>query len=235
MALAFDAVGPTGGAGQAASNPANLTWAHTVSGTQTALLVGVVVGTTASDATKTISSVTYNGVGMTQLALRHAADLAVGYVALYGLAGATTGANNVIVTFASAPLVGVAGSVSLNGADQSTPFGTPVTAAATSATATLAVASNTSGNQIFYVVGCGSNTGINPTSPATKRVQNNFSNSTGCGTLGIATIPATGSSVTCAWTVTSDSWADLAVEIKAAGAAVTEPTVVMAPMIPGGR
>jgi hypothetical protein len=219
MTLAFDAVGPSA-AGQTATTPASVTWSHTVTGSQTALVVFVGVGqNSGSDATKTISGVTYNGVAMTQIGTpKHTNNDVFGYLACYGLIAPASGANNVVVTFASAPSVAECASLSFTGADQTAPFGTPVTGAADSATATAAVASNTSGNLIAFGVCCGSDTGTNPTSPATKRAQANFSHSSAGGCFGAATIPATGSSVTCSWAVTSDFWALIAVEVKAAGA-----------------
>ena len=217
MALAFDAVGPSA-AGQTATTPTSVTWSHTTSGSNRALVVYVGVGeNSGADGTKTISGVTYAGVAMTQIGTpKHTNNSTFGYLACYGLIAPASGANNVVVSFNAAPSVAECGSLSFTGADQTTAFATPVTGVGDSATATAAATSNTSGNIIAFGVCAGSDTGTNPTSPATKRVQANFSHSSAGGCFGIATIPATGSSVTCAWPITSDFWALIAVEVKTA-------------------
>lgn len=232
MALAFDAVGPNA-SGQNALAPTSLTWSHTCGGSNRVLLVGVAVGqASGSDATKTISSVTYAGVAMTSLGVRHSNNQTAGYVQVFGLIAPASGANNVIVTFASAPTSAEAGSLSFNGADQVSGWGTPVLASGATATATATVSSNTSGNIIAYFVVNGADTGTNPTSPATKRYQANFNHSSAGGCSGGATIPATGSSVTCSWPVTADWYAVIAVEVKAAPQAATPSTVAVAAVIP---
>jgi hypothetical protein len=228
MVLALDAIGPSA-AGQTATNPANATWSHTVTGTQTALLVWVGVGqASGSDATKNITGITYNGVAMTLALVVHTNNSTSGYLAVYKLTNPATGAHNVVVTFNTAPSHCEAGSIDWSGADQTTPFGTPVSGFGDNALATAAMASNTSGNQICFGVCSGNFTGTNPTSPATKRIQANFSTSSAGGCFGVATIPATGSSVTCSWAITSDFWALIAIEVKAAagGASLTLGLVV---------
>lgn len=225
MAVAFDAVGPSA-AGQTASNPTSVTWSHTCTGSNRALLVFVAVGqNSGGDGTKTISGVTYAGVPMTHLGTRHTNDDTFGYLACYGLAAPATGANNVVVSFNSAPSVAECASESFTGVDQTTPFGTAVTAVGDSTLATAAVAANASTSIIGFGVGVGSDTGTNPTSPATKRAQANFSHSSAGGCFGMATIPGTGSSVTCSWPVTSDFWALIAVEVKQSSGTSTNLTV----------
>src|SRR5689334_27564 len=217
MALAFDAVGPSS-AGQTATTPTSVTWSHTGTGSNTALVVFVGVGeNSGADGTKTISGVTYNGVSMTQIGTpKHTNNDTFGYLACYGLVNPATGAHNVVVSFNSAPSTAECGSLSFTGADQTTPFATPVTAVGDSATATAAVASNTSGNIIAFGVCAGNTIGATPTSPATGRWLANFGFSSAGGCAGAATIPATGSSVTCSWGLTADFWALIAVEVKAA-------------------
>jgi len=227
MAVAFDAVGPAAALGQTASTPTTVTWAHIVTGSNTALVVFVGVGQdSGSDATKTISGVTYNGVAMTQIGTpKHTNNSTSGYLACYGLINPTTGTNNVVVTFASAPSTAQCGSVSFTGANQTTAFGTPVTAAGNTALATAAVASNTSGNIIAFGVDGGNTIGATPTSPATKRWLANFGFSSAGGCSACATIPSTGSSVTCSWSLSTDFWALIAVEVLAAGGAAAASAV----------
>lgn len=228
MAVAFDAVGPAAALGQTATTPTTVTWAHIVTGSNTALVVFVGVGqNSGSDATKTISSVTYNAVGMTQIGTpKHTNDSTAGYLACYGLINPTTGTNNVVVTFASAPSTAECGSVSFTGVNQTTAFGTPVVGAGNTTTATAAVASNTSGNIIAFGVCGGVDFAATPTSPATKRYLANFGNSSAGGNAAGATIPSTGSSVTTAWAMSAvDFWAVIAVEVLAAGGAAAVSSV----------
>lgn len=97
MAAAFDAVSKSNGGAVA-----SLTWSHTVSSAGSPfLVVGVEVVDTLS---RTVSSVTYNGVGMTQLyALRTANDASSSrrYGSWY-LPNPATGAHNVVVTLSGA-------------------------------------------------------------------------------------------------------------------------------------
>lgn len=217
MALAFDAVGPSA-AGQTASSPTSVTWSHTCSGSQRVLVVGVAVGDVSSDATKTISGVTYAGVAMTSLGVKHANDASNGYLQVFALINPASGANNVVVSFAAAPSSAECGSLSFTGADQTTAWGTPVLAAGNTTLATAAVASNVNGNIIAFFTAGGSGFFANPTSPATVRWVANLDGNSGGGNGAGATIPATGSSVTCSWGLGADWWALIAVEIKVAAA-----------------
>ncbi len=103
MALAFDASanGPTG------ASP--LTWTHTCTGSNLVLLVYCF-----AFGGDNVTSVTYNGVALTQLT-KVAAFAAMYYV--YALAAPATGAHSVVVTTSSGNALGV--SVSYTGAAQS--------------------------------------------------------------------------------------------------------------------
>ncbi len=84
-AIAFDALGD-GGAATATS----LTFAHTVTGTETLIAVGVYVSNSVVD------GVTYNGAALTLIDnVLHASG---NYVELYYKTGADTGANNVVIS-----------------------------------------------------------------------------------------------------------------------------------------
>lgn len=226
MTLAFDAVGPA--SPTTALTPTSITWSHTCSASANRLLLaGFHVGqNSGSDATKTISGVTYNGVAMTSLGVRHANDGTAGYVHVWALVAPASGANNIVATFASAPSSCVYGSLSFTDVDQTTAWSTPVSAAGDSATSSVAVTSNTSGNIIAFFVDSGNDTSTNPTA-GTKRYQVNGNHSSGGGCGCAATIPATGSSVTCSWGLTSDWWSIFAVEVRAvsgAGSQTVTPT-----------
>lgn len=86
------------------------TWAHTISGSNTVLLVSL---HTIND---TVTGVTYNSVSMTQLIKNTNIDGRYSYV--YGLLNPTTGTNNVVASF-SGSVGSYTNSVSYNGVLQS--------------------------------------------------------------------------------------------------------------------
>lgn len=221
MALAFDAVGPSA-AGATGTSP--VTWSHTCSGSQRVLLVGVAVGNTSGSDASNVVSVTYAGVAMTSIGIRHSNDNPFGFVQVFGLINPASGANNVVVTVTNSPDSIIGGSLSFNGADQTTGWGAPVTAIGTNALAAVNIGS-TSGNIVAFFPCIGSLLNANPNSPGVLRFLKNLNNFSAAGNLGGATAPGTGSTVTCAWpTSSADWWAILAVEVKAAtggGASLT--------------
>lgn len=73
------------------------------------------------------TSVTYNGVSMTQLGLQAVAGYGGRQVTRYGLVNPASGTNNVVLTFASDGLDGVLIVHSYSGVNQTTPTGTTVT------------------------------------------------------------------------------------------------------------
>ena len=90
-----------------------LTFSHTCSGTERYLVVGVSRGLSPG----TITGVTYAGVAMTSIGTSAGATL----VHLWGLIAPATGANDVVVTASAAGNGIVAGAISYNGVDQTTP------------------------------------------------------------------------------------------------------------------
>lgn len=84
MAIAFDTATNASGAGSA-----TLTWAHTVTGSNPVLVVGFVIGRGAFSTT----SVTYNGVSMTQVQTGSSTPDWV-----YILKNPASGANNIVVS-----------------------------------------------------------------------------------------------------------------------------------------
>jgi len=112
MAIAFDAT-TYGGFATATS----LTFAHTVTGSDTLLLVGV-QGDSATDA---ITGVTYNAVGMTLVAKIQHSPPTGRWIYLFRLAGAATGAHNVVISSSGSIFIqGFA--ASYTGVDQTTPI-----------------------------------------------------------------------------------------------------------------
>lgn len=89
MAIAFDASAKSSGSGIN-----TLTFAHTCSGSDRALVVNVVC-----DNSDKVTGVTYNGVGMTQVSKLQNTTSRFTY--LYLLLGPATGANNIVVSTSS--------------------------------------------------------------------------------------------------------------------------------------
>jgi prepilin-type N-terminal cleavage/methylation domain-containing protein len=97
----------------------SITISHTTSGQNRLMLVGVSYN---NDNLETVTSVTYNGTALTKVGERANADDSMVYI--YSLVAPDTGTYNVVVTFSAALLQqAVAGVMTFNGVDQSTPLG----------------------------------------------------------------------------------------------------------------
>lgn len=210
MAVAFDAAS----SGQT-TNATSITVAHTCSGSDRVLFVGV-GWSTGPEAMASVTGVTYNGVALTQIweIIDSPTDHAN---AGWYLIAPATGTNNIVVTFASAMDEICAGGISFTGAHQTSPLGTFQTANGTTGNATVNVSS--AADEIV-VDNCyvGQN-GITVGAGQTQRWQqaNIGSYSTGGGSTetGAAT-------TTMSWTITSGNpWNIGAVPIKPAGAAAS--------------
>lgn len=132
MAIALDAQ-----SNGATSVTTSLSWSHTCTGSNLALIVGI---WNASDG---VTSVTYNGVAMTQIAKLLMTGGAAGqYIYLYYLLNPATGTNTVAVTGATGGLDGA--STSFTGVKQSgqpdsfNSSGSASTASLTTSTTTVA-------------------------------------------------------------------------------------------------
>lgn len=112
MAIAFDASASGNNAGAS-----SLTIAHTCTGSDRLLLVGVFCQETPTSY-DVVTGVTYNGVAMTQLA-KIDCGIAVQGVYLYGLLAPATGANNIVVSASTTTDVLELKSLSYTGVKQS--------------------------------------------------------------------------------------------------------------------
>lgn len=215
MSVAFDAVGPSSaGTSTVTTGATSLSWTHTAGGSANAVLVGVAVGTNGVNDTMT-AAVTFGGTAMTSLGKVHANSQTFGYIELFGLLNPAIGAQTVAVTLSTGVnvLSIVGGSVSVTGAAS---FKAAVTAVGASTTPSVAVTGTASGNLVVDAVAAGSAV-TSATSPSTNRWLNNASTSSGAGNAAQSSSPGTGGSVTMAYTVTSDWWGIVAVEVVAAG------------------
>lgn len=143
MAVAFDATSFSKG-----TSVSSLTWAHTCTGSNRALGVGISWEVTSA----TLTSVTYNGSACTFVDESSASRRA----AVYNLASPSTGANNIVVTFAAGGENTVAGAVSVTGTSgvisnhaNNTGSGVALTITCTSATGEIVFTNFVSGNRTY--------------------------------------------------------------------------------------
>src|SRR5664279_1828830 len=186
------------------------TWAHTVSGANRLLLVWVMWNQPSNS--ETISSVTYNGVGLTQVG----SNVVAGgsgldrCVALYRLYAPSTGTNNIIVTM-SAALSFFAAGESYTGAHQTAGLGTPVTATTTSAASLATTVTAHVGSLVASAIA------VRTTSTLTVPTTSEWNTLIGTNNCygGAIQTGATSVTATYSWT-TADNAALIAVEVLAA-------------------
>lgn len=207
MAVAFDAV--------ASSNvtAGSLTFSHTCTGSNRALTVGA----TCSDSTPTLS-VTYGGVSMTSVAKRHSNDSSAGFVELFYLIAPATGANNVVVTLSSGTADLTGGAISFTGASQSAGDYANVVSAAGSGTTPSVIVTGTAAASMVVDAACVGSQFISAGAGQTQRWMLNINSSTAAGNGAGSTEPGSGD-ITMSWTVASDWWSTIGLEVKEAGAA----------------
>lgn len=214
MAVAFDAA-----ADGAADSGSSVSYSHTCSGSDRLLIVGV-----AWRGTQTVSSVTYNGVAMTQVAA-HAAGGNNTRVKQYYLINPASGANTVSVTMSGATNL-VVGSISFNGAHQTTPLGTQATATGTSGNPSVSVSS---ASDEIVVDSLSYDRASSLTVGAGQTQRYNRDDNGGGDLWGAGSTEAGAASVTMSWTAgASEGWAIAGVSVKPSGgaAAATYPGCV---------
>jgi len=158
----------------------------------------VAIGLTGAGTT----TATYNGVAMQSLGVINSDNQTAGYAQLFGLVNPATGANTVAISTTLASITG--GSMSFTNAIG---FGTAVTSFGNSAAPSCAVTGTHAGNMVADVVCNGSAI----TSGTQKWLLNNNVDTAAGNGAGSAV--AAGGTVTMGYTVTSDWWGMVAVEI----------------------
>jgi len=140
--------------GSATATATGITISHTTSGTDRLMLVGVSIN---PDGGVTSSSVTYNGtalqfVGAQQNLISGADDARI---EIWSLVAPDTGTHNVVITF-SAALVqeAVAGVMTFNGVDQTTPLGTFASVGGDDSTPASVNIPSAAGELVFGLVAC---------------------------------------------------------------------------------
>ena len=114
-AIAFDATSESSCTSDALS-PYVISWSHTVTGTNTLLVVGV----STANQDNTISSITYNSVALTLI--RTDVNAGANLSSLWYLVNPSTGANTITVTFGESISTAYAAAVSLTEVNQSNPL-----------------------------------------------------------------------------------------------------------------
>jgi len=177
----------------------SLTFSHTCTGTNRALVVGI-------SATQDVTNVTYAGVALTFQRV----DIDASYsfrTEIWAMAAPASGANNVVITLAAAGDV-VGGAESVTGAHQTTPFSGATGATATSTTPSVTVTSAANDMVVDTVM---SLFALTVGAGQTQRWNTSIA-----GLFGAGSTEPGAASVTMSWTMASDSWAISAVNVKAA-------------------
>jgi DNA-directed RNA polymerase specialized sigma24 family protein len=213
------AAGPVtvGGAGPSssgavASNASRLSWTQAVSGSNTALLVGVAVGENGG-VTGLSASVTDNGTAMRALATISDDNQPDGYLEVFGLAGVPDGGNAISLTVTggtAAELTG--GSESFDGAAQTGTFSSAATAYGDGTTPAVSVGSR-SGGMVAAFAACGSSI-LSTAPPAAQGFIADDDDSSGAGNSAGATSSATGGAVTVSWSAYDDFWGAAAIQVN---------------------
>lgn len=199
------------------STTSPLTWSFTnTAGNK--VLVGIEV-TNSGTTPPSISSVTYGGQTMTlQKSVTYASGASSNLTAIYALDNAPTGANTVSISFSGASSIDcIAGAQSMTGADG---IGTTAsnTGGAASTVATVTLSTTTNGSLIFTMAGTGTHFN-SANSPQTSEFILNVSTSTSGDNGAAGTIPGTGGSVSPSWSIGTDLFGMVAVEVLPAAKA----------------
>lgn len=199
------------------STTSPLTWSFTNTAGNL-LIVGVIA--TADSATSTISGVTYNGVAMTAVTNSPRAwNTTASAVYLFSLVNPATGANTVSVsgTFGGANPDILAAAISFSGASTSSPVSAGFTNFSTTAgtTASVSVTGTTSGDFVVSAAGTGTSfTSAN--TPTVMSASVNVSGFNAGDNYALGQQSTSGGSVTAGYTIASDTFGIIAVEVFAA-------------------
>jgi hypothetical protein len=195
-----------------ASDTSTLSWQQNVSGSGTALLVGIAVGNSDGDSGLS-ASVTENGTAMPALAEVHDNNQPFGFLEVFGLAGIPDGTHTISVTVSGGPVQDLTGgSEAFIGAAQKGTFSAPATAFGNGTSPSVAVASTPGGMVAAFGASGSQFNNTNP--PAVQRFIANDDNITRAGNTAGATSAATGGNVTVAWSTVNDFWGAVALEVN---------------------
>ena len=208
----LDTVGPTA-AGASVASGSTLTWNHTVTSSGSNLLLIAAVSVGASPDTRTLA-LTYNGVAMTSVGLVHANNGTLGYTQMFYLKAPATGTHAVVVTVTGGTASLAGGSASFTGVDQTTPVRNVATKFGTGVSPNVTVTSSQGDMVVDSMVnGCDGTITSSKTLLWLKQV-----NCSTAGGIGAQSMAAGAPSVTMGYTVPSDWWAMIGVDVVGAPA-----------------
>jgi parallel beta-helix repeat protein len=204
--------------GSGGSGITTVSWSQTIaSGSNRLLLVRVVN----INSNVTVSSVTYGGVGLTQLAtaVSHSSTTAV-RASLYYLVAPAVGTASVVVNF-SASTRTIAGSLDFTGVSQSTPFGTVATAAGNSNAPSVTVA-GASTDMFHDVVAAQGTAGTSISAGSGQTPSYSYTGQTSGDVVGMASVKAGSASSAMTWSLgNSAPWVSIGVPLRAAGLTIS--------------
>jgi len=190
--------------GQGALAATSLSWSHTVgSGSNRVLVVGVVGNCT--------PSVSYGGTTLTRVAHVNNNNTTPGSTDLFELTNPRSGTNTVQVSYTGCTSDVEAGSISFTGVNQTTPLAHVSTNFGSGTSPQVTITSAT-GDMVVDVIGNGST--ISSSSQSLRWIKNQNGN-TAAGN-GAQSTALGASSVTMRYTVLSDWWGIIAVDLAAA-------------------
>ncbi len=210
MAVAFDAVGPAGGAGMNDSTAGPATWAHINSAADNAIVVGITFFTTGSS---DVTAVTYGAVSLARLGQQASGGITSGGIDYWGkVGGLPTGSNTVSVSHSRTESHNC-GSASYSGAGS---LGTAVVANAVNvgSIASPSIAS-TSGGIVTGAACKGSSSGGWSVTSGTLRWFKENGSGSASDNAGMGDLPSTGGSmtITIGSTINTDDMSIVAVEV----------------------
>ena len=213
--LLWDSTTSTDGSGT------SFTFSHTTgTGTNRLLLVGVSM----QQGGQSVSGVTYGGISLTQVSFRSNGTGGTSTrMEIWQLVNPPVGVTNVVVTLSATSQAAI-GAATFSGVDQTTPFGTFVSATGNSATPSV-IATSAAGELVFDTMS--SRNGATATQGAGQTLlwqDTAQANVTGGG----STEPGA-ASVTMSWTAGNNVWAIGAVPIKPASAMIKQAVFTQAP------
>lgn len=222
MAVTVDAVSP-GSTAAVNGGVTTVSWSHTVgAGSNQALYVAAIIGFSPADTTHATATATYNGVAMKSVGKVKSNNMEWGWVEVFRMLAPPAGAHTVAVTCSTTAHSLIAGGISLNGVDQTTPngpIGTNNFGNGTTAT-TAAIASSSTG---LVIAASSAGSGFSSTT-GTARFSLNDDTAGGAGNGYCATY-AGASTVTPSFTLSSDWWGVVAFNVNAVGAVVAVPVI----------
>ena len=186
----------------------SLTISHMTSGTSRLMLVGVSMDAQTS---ASVTSVTYNGSALSLVGTIQDTGSNV-RVELWQMVAPATGTHDVVVSFSQSMTEGgIAGVMTFNGVDQTTPLGSFASAQGIGTTASVNVSTDV-GDLVFSTMGVdgGTDDALNHAAGQTEYWETFQPGTEGAGSTKLAT----STSETMSWTFLSNQWAIGAVSIK---------------------